>query len=250
MDEVFKALADPGRRKMLDIIKNKPGITVNELSEYFEYSRYGVMKHLKILEKANLFTFVREGKFKKLYLNVMPIQFIYDRWISKYSAIWAKNLSFLKHKLEEESQMAEQELKHVFVTYIKTTKEKLWEALTDPGLTKHYFYGTELKGEIKVGSKIEYHGLDKEGNPNIPVEGEILEVVPYKKLVHSFRFPISEDKTSRTVYKIEEQEDYVKLTLTHDQFESETQTYKSVSEGWPFILSGLKTFLETNKPLA
>ena len=88
---------------MLDIIKSNPGITVTELTGYFEYSRFGVMKHLKILERAELFTFVRDGRYKKMYINVMPIQAIYDRWISKFNEKWTKGLSELKHNLEDEN---------------------------------------------------------------------------------------------------------------------------------------------------
>lgn len=234
---------------MLDIIKTKPGLSVNDITEHFHFTRYGAMKHLKVLEDAGLLVYRREGKFKKLYINVMPIQEIYDRWISKYSELWAKQLSSLKYKLEKEPTMA-QELEHVFVTYIRTTKEKLWDAITNPDLTKQYFYGTEIKSDLKPGSKIEYHSIGEDGKVKIALFGEVLEVEPYKKFVHSFNFPDKGEKPSRAIYEIEEQGPFVKLTLTHDRFEGETETYKSVSEGWPFILSGLKSYLETGSSLS
>lgn len=251
MDKIFRALSDPSRRKILDIVKNDPGINVNKISEYFDFTRYAVMKHLNILEEAELIVPQRVGKFKKLYINVMPIQMVYDRWISKYSELWAKNLSSLKHSLEkEDTAMSQQNLSHVFVLYIKTKKEKLWEALTDPEKTRQYFYGTAIKSDLKKGSTIEYKSTDREGKENIALFGEITEVVPYKRLVHTFNFPGNDDKTTRAVYEIEEVDSGVKLTLTHDQFPEVNETYKSVGEGWPFILSGLKTLLETGKPLA
>ena len=103
MDKIFNALAAPSRRKILDIVKNHAGINVNELTEHFEFSRYAVMKHLKILEEAELILSRRSSRYKTLYINAVPIQTIYDRWISKYSALWTKNLAELKYQLEEEN---------------------------------------------------------------------------------------------------------------------------------------------------
>ncbi len=249
MEKTFKALSDNSRREMLDIIKNKPGITVIELTGYFSFSRYGVMKHLKMLEEAELFTYVREGKYKKMYINVMPIQTIYDRWISKYSALWANNLSQLKYKLETGVDMSKSDKKQVYVTYIKTTREKLWEALTNGELTKQYFYGTELTGEITPGGKIDYVGVDKEGNQKVEVTGNVTEVVEYEKFVHEFDFPGSDESPSRVTYEIEETDGLVKLTLTHDQFDIDSKAFEETQGGWPYILSGLKTYLETANPL-
>lgn len=101
MDKIFKALADKNRRKILDIVTDNSGINVNELSEHFEFSRFAVMKHIKILEDVELIVSVKNGKNKNLYINVMPLHTIYDRWISKYEAKWAKNISDFKTKLEE-----------------------------------------------------------------------------------------------------------------------------------------------------
>ncbi len=248
MEKIFKALADSSRREILDIVKNSPGITINEITEYFEFSRFAVMKHMKILEEANLIVPRKEGKFKKLYINAVPIQMISDRWISKFSIKWAKSLTSLKYKLEEESQMSQQELKHVFVTYIKTTKEKLWQALTDGEITPKYFFGTTIKSDFTPGSSLEFHGI-KDDKHYVPVAGEVLEVIPQKKLVHTFAQYDNDDKPSRVTYEIEEVNGNVKFTVIHDQFEEINTTYNSVQEGWPYILSGLKTYLETNTTL-
>jgi len=250
MDRIFKALSDPSRREILDIVKNKTGITINEITEHFDFSRFAVMKHLKILEEVELIVPRRKGKFKKLYMNVMPIQLIYDRWISKYSAIWAQSLSSLKLKLEQkEVGMSEQNLKHVFITYIKASKEKIWDALTNGELTRHYYYDSVLRTDLKVGSKIEYVIKDETGKERIAVTGEILELEPNSRLSHSFLFPQNRDPLSRVTFELEEVDNLVKLTVIHDQFEKETETYRSVSQGWPLILSGLKTYLETGKTL-
>lgn len=84
-DEVFKALSDPNRRRILDIVREQPGINVNELTKQFQFSRFATMKHLKVLEDSKLILSKKEWKDKKLYLNAVPIQQIYDRWISMYA---------------------------------------------------------------------------------------------------------------------------------------------------------------------
>jgi uncharacterized protein YndB with AHSA1/START domain/DNA-binding transcriptional ArsR family regulator len=250
MDKIFKALSDPSRREILDIVINRPGITVNEITEHFNFTRFAVMKHLKILEEIELIVPKKTGKFKKLYINVMPIQTVYDRWISKYSAIWAQNLSSLKLKLEgKETNMNDLNLKQVFVTYIKSSKEKVWQALTSAELTPQYYYNSVIQSDLKVGSKIEYIIKEESGIEKIAVAGELLEIEPFNKLCHSFRFPNSNDPLSRVTFTLEEQDNMVKLTVLHDQFENENDTFKSVSEGWPLILSGLKTYLETGKTM-
>ena len=250
MDKIFKILADKSRRQILDLVKNKPGINVNELTECFEFSRFAVMKHLKLMEEAELIISRKSGKNKLLYINAMPIQYIYDRWISKFSQAWASELSELKYSLEMEgNKMEAEKLQHIFVTYIKTTKEKLWEALTNGEFTKKYYYNTELLSDLKPGSEIKYLHIDENGNETYPVKGKILEYEPLKKISHSFEFHNNNDKPSRVTFEIEEAGSSVKLTLTHDGFEEKTETFNSVVEGWPFILSGLKTFLETGNTL-
>ena len=100
MDLVFKALGNSDRRRILDIVKNDPGCSVNEVCQWFETSRIAVMKHLRILEKAGLLISRKQGRVRELYFNVMPIQMIYDRWTSKYSALWAQQLTQLKYRVE------------------------------------------------------------------------------------------------------------------------------------------------------
>jgi len=249
MDKIFKALSDKNRRQILDLVKKKPGINVNELTEYFEFSRFAVMKHLKIMVEAELIVPQKSGKNKLLYINPMPIQYIYDRWISKFSQVWASSLSQLKYSLEEEGEKVENNLKHIFVTYIKTDVKKVWKALTSGELTKKYYHGSEMRSALTLGSSIDFIVLDEDGKEVSAVKGKILEVIPNKKLSHTFEFHSNEDKPTRVTFELEEVEGMVKLTLTHDEFEGETETYKSVFEGWSYILSGLKTYLETGNTL-
>ncbi len=247
-DAVFRALGDPSRRRMLDLIKAEPGITVGDLSDSFEFTRYGVMKHLRILSDAELVTSERDGKHRRLYINVIPIQTIYDRWISKYSALWASRLTQLKYSLEKPKTIMSSTLKHRYVVYIRATADELWNALTNPDVTQKYFHGTRVECGGTAGARIDYWH-DKNGETVSALTGEIIEIVPGRRLVHTFHFPSTDEAPSRVTYEIEEMGDLVKLTLTHDQFEGETETYKGVQEGWPPILSGLKTLLETGRPL-
>ena len=101
MDEVFRALADPTRRALLDELFRDDGQSLGALADRFEMSRFGVMKHLKLLEEAGLVVTRRRGREKLHFLNPVPIRLVHDRWVSKYAEPWAAGLSGLKQELEE-----------------------------------------------------------------------------------------------------------------------------------------------------
>ena len=96
MDLVFHALAHQTRRRILDLVRDRPGQSVGELAKAFDVSRIAIMNHLKVLEDANLITSQKDGRSRRLYLNAMPIQAIHERWIDGFSAYWADRLSFIK----------------------------------------------------------------------------------------------------------------------------------------------------------
>jgi DNA-binding transcriptional ArsR family regulator len=100
LDDAFQALASPHRRRILDIIKARPGINVQGVCEFFDMSRIAVMKHLKVLAAAELVVSQREGRSRELYINTVPIQRIYDRWTTEYSSLWASSLTRLKYRVE------------------------------------------------------------------------------------------------------------------------------------------------------
>src|SRR5438876_12406129 len=131
MDDVFKALADPNRRKLLDRLFKRDGQTLGELCERVDMTRFGVMKHLRVLEEAGLVVTRRQGREKLHYLNPMPIRLVHDRWVSKYAEPWAATLSDLKERLERT-------MEKVFEIYIRTTPERLWEAIVNPDLRAKY----------------------------------------------------------------------------------------------------------------
>ena len=103
MDEVFRALADPTRRSLLDELFKEDGQTLTSLEQRLPMTRFGVMKHLKVLEQAGLVTTKRRGREKLHFLNPVPIRLVHDRWVSKYAEPWATALTDLKTRLEEES---------------------------------------------------------------------------------------------------------------------------------------------------
>src|SRR5882672_9863853 len=119
MDEVFRALADPTRRSLLDELFKQDGQTLRALQERLPMTRFGVMKHLKLLEEAGLVVTKRRGREKLHFLNAVPIRLVHDRWVSKYAEPWVAALSGLKQVLEDRT------MEKIFEIYIKTTPERL-----------------------------------------------------------------------------------------------------------------------------
>ena len=239
MDDVFKALADPTRRSLLDELFRSDGQTLSALEARLPMTRFGVMKHLKLLEDAGLVATRRRGREKLHFLNPVPIRLVHDRWVSKYTEPWVATLSDLKTELEKT-------MEKVFEIYIKTTPERLWQAITDPQMRRKYNFGLSVTSDWTAGSRYEGTGG---GMPIL--EGENLEVEPPRRLVQSFRALWGEDVkaegTSRVTWEIEPVGDSCLLKVTHDQLRegANNQLYG----GWPMILSGLKTLLETGELL-
>jgi uncharacterized protein YndB with AHSA1/START domain/DNA-binding transcriptional ArsR family regulator len=244
MDAVFKALADPTRRALLDELYRHDGQSLTELgARWPTMTRFGVMKHLRVLEEARLITTKRRGREKLHYLNPVPIRLVHDRWVSKYAAPWAATLTGLKQALE-----GGREMEKVFEIYIKTTPEQLWEAITDPELRSRYSFGVRTESDYTNGSA--YRATAKGGKIDI-ASGENLEVDPPRRLVQSFQALWSDDVeaegTSRVTWEIEPVGDSCRLVVTHDQLREGAN--EELYGGWPMILSGLKTLLETGENL-
>ena len=241
MDAVFKALADPTRRSMLDELFKEDGQTLSALEQRLPMTRFGVMKHLRVLEDAGLVTTRRRGREKLHFLNPVPIRLVHDRWVSKYSEPWAATLSSLKNRLEDT-------VEHVFEIYIKTTPDRLWEAITNNKMRQIYNFGVGVESDWTPGSH--YVGVHPMA-PGALLEGENLEVDPPHKLVQSFTALWSEDVksegSSRVTWEIEPVGDSCRLTVTHDQLREGANS--EIYGGWPMILSGLKTLLETGETL-
>jgi uncharacterized protein YndB with AHSA1/START domain/DNA-binding transcriptional ArsR family regulator len=242
MDDVFRALADPTRRSLLDELFTEDGQTLSALEARLPMTRFGVMKHLRVLEEAGLVVTRRRGREKLHFLNAIPIRLIHDRWVSKYAEPWAAGLSDLKRDLEETT------MEKVFEIYIKTTPERLWQAITDPAQRRKYNFGMGLVSDWTPGSR---YVAEHEQAPGPLAEGENLEVDPPRRLVQSFDALWGEgvraEPTSRVTWEIEPVGDSCRLTVTHDQLREGAND--ELFGGWPMILSGLKTLLETGELL-
>src|SRR6266403_1215756 len=209
MDEVFKALADPTRRKLLDKLFEDDGQTLRALERRLPMTRFGVMKHLKLLEEAGLVVTRRQGREKLHFLNAVPIRLIHDRWVNKFTAPWVA-------------------------------------ALSDTEMRRKYNFGAVVTSDWTPSSR--YVGV---GGAAPIFEGENLEVDPPRRLVQSFRALWGEDVksegTSRVTWEIEPVGDSCLLKVTHDELREDANS--QLYGGWPMILSGIKTPLETGEIL-
>jgi len=241
MDAVFRALADPTRRSLLDELFREDGQTLSALEGRLPMTRFGVMKHLRQLEEAGLVVTRRRGREKLHFLNSVPIRLVHDRWVSKYAEPWAAALSVLKNRLEDET------MEKVFEIYIKTTPERLWEAITDPEMRSKYSFGVRVTSDWAPGSR--YESSHPAGVAI--AEGENLEVDPPHRLVQSmvalWSDEVKSEGTSRVTWEIEPVGDSCRLTVTHDELREGAND--ELYGGWPMILSGLKTLLETGERL-
>ena len=241
MDDVFKALADPTRRSLLDELYREDGQTLSALEARFEISRFGVSKHLKLLEAAGLVVTRRQGREKRHFLNPVPLRLVHDRWVSKYAEPWAAGLSGLKSRLEST-------MEKVFEIYIRTTPERLWEAITDSDIKSTYNFGNSFIGEVAPGSSFEVRNPSFDG---VLGEGEYVEVDPPRRLVQTmvamWGDDVKAEGPSRVTWEIEPVGDSCRLTVTHDQMRDGAN--EQLYGGWPMILSGLKTWLETGEKL-
>jgi uncharacterized protein YndB with AHSA1/START domain len=248
MDETFKALADSTRRDLLDELFREDGQTLSALEARVPMTRFGVMKHLKVMEEAGLIITKRRGREKLHFLNAVPIRLIHDRWVSKYAEPIVATLSDLKQELEKKT------MEKLYEIYIKTTPERLWEAITKTDLRRKYSFGLNVKSDWSPGSR--YEATSSGGGSNVPagttiLEGENIEVDPPRRLVQSYRALWSDDVksegNSRVTWEIQQIGDSCKLLVTHDQLREDANP--ELYGGWPMILSGLKTLLETGELL-
>jgi DNA-binding transcriptional ArsR family regulator/uncharacterized protein YndB with AHSA1/START domain len=257
--DVFKALADPSRRELLDRLNARNGQTLRELCDGLGMTRQSVSKHLAVLESANLVTTVRQGREKLHYLNAVPINEIAERWIGRYDQHRVRALADLKRALEEPPVESQQ---FVYTTYIKTTPERLWQALTDPAFTRRWWQ-TSFETDWQAGSPMIWN------NQGVLIADPaqiVLEHDPYRRLAYTWHTftpelrdhlhideglfaKLAAERRSRVTFDIEQVGDLVKLTVIHDDFEPGSIAAQMVRNGWPIFISSLKTLLETGQPL-
>ena len=241
MEPAFKALSDPSRRLLLDRLFEQDGQTLTELCRHLPgMTRFGVMRHLGVLEEADLVTTRRVGREKRHYLNPVPIRLVHDRWISKYAEPVVGSMTALKRHLEVDPMAQPQ---HVYSIYINTTPEALWRAITDGDETVRYYYGTRVNSDWQPGSAVSYTYADG----TVAADGEVLEVDPGRRVLMTFHARWDADLEAegavRQAWEIEPAgEGLCKLSVVTDGMGP--KTLKEFSGGIPFIASGLKTVLE------
>lgn len=260
MDEVFRALADPSRRRLLDSLNARNGQSLRELCAGLDMARQSVSKHLAVLEAANLVTVRWRGREKLHFLNPVPINDIADRWMNQYDRARTRALADLKTALEQDAMSEE---KFVYTTYVRTTPERLWRALTEPAFTSRY-WGVSFTSDWTTGAPMTWsqNGVDV-ADP----EQVVLEADPYRRLAytwHTFTAEAAEafgtdpeiaaraagERRSRVSFELEPAGQMVKLTVVHDGFDPGSVVLERVSGGWPAIMSVLKTLLETGDAVA
>jgi uncharacterized protein YndB with AHSA1/START domain/DNA-binding transcriptional ArsR family regulator len=261
VDEVFRALADPSRRALLDSLNRVGGQTLRELCAGLAMARQSVSKHLAVLEAAGLVTTVWRGREKLHYLNAAPIAEIGQRWIRAYDRGRVEALADLKEALEG-TGMSKPEF--VYTTYIRTTPEELWRGLTEPAFTRRY-WGLGFETDWAPGSGM-VMVLEKDGVRVADPEQVVLAAEPGRRLSYTWHtftpewaaaYGFSErdrgrwaaEPRSRVTFEIEPLGELVRLTVVHEGFEPGSEVLESVSGGWPMLLSSLKTLLETGEVL-
>jgi len=255
MDDVFRALADPSRRELLDRLQAQQGQNLRDLGDGLGMARQSVSKHLAILEAAGLVTTVRHGREKLHYLNAAPINEIGERWISHYDRGRVEALADLKTALEAPPMSKPT---FVYTTYIRTKPEDLWKGLTDPAFTQRYWDIT-FDTDWKAGSRMvwTHHGvvLDDPGQ-------KVLAADPYTHLSYTWHSMSpdladhvgfgpdelarwADEPRSTATFDIEDGDPFVKLTVTHTAEIPDSLVLSKVTHGWPVVLAALKTLLET-----
>jgi uncharacterized protein YndB with AHSA1/START domain/DNA-binding transcriptional ArsR family regulator len=245
MARVFRALADPTRRHLLDRLRADNGQTLGALCRDLAMKRQSVAEHLALLERAGLVATVRHGREKLHYLNPVPLHEIHDRWISRFERPDLEALSGLKRQLEQEARPMDKP-RLVYVTYIATTPERLWEALTDPELTARYWGHRNVSGWAR-GDGWEHRRL---ADGAADLVGTILEVDPPRRLAHTWAFPAEAGdpaRRSRVTFDVEPLGEAVRLTVTHEDLPPEQAA--GTDRGWAWVLASLKSLLETGRPL-
>ena len=242
---VFRALADANRRELLDRLFERDGQTLGELCEYLpNMTRFGVMKHLGVLEEADLVITVKVGREKRHFLNPVPIRLVHDRWISKYSEPVVGAMSALKTRLETPMDTFD----HIYSVYIKAPPDRVWRAITDGDETVRYYYGTRVASDWRPGSALTYAYPDG----SLAADGIVVEVEPGRRVIMSFHprwdTEIEAEGPIRMTWRSSPPR-RVGRAHRHQRLGPNSKSAESFAGGIVYIVSGLKTLIETGEPL-
>ena len=247
MNEVFRAINDPSRRRLLDALFDNDGQTLGELCGHLPaMTRYGVMNHLKVLEAAGLVTSRKVGRSKHHYLNPVPIREVHDRWISKYAEATIRTMTAIKSAVEGGAMTAPT---HVYTAYIDGSVSDVWRAITDGDQTVKYFYGTRVESSWEPGSAITYLGEDG----SVVADGEIISYEHESRLEMAFHArwdpELEAEGPVREAWIVTDADGMTMLSVEMHDVDPASKTYSEFSGGFPFIVSGLKTLVETGAPM-
>ncbi|MCF3962528.1 ArsR/SmtB family transcription factor [Streptomyces fuscigenes] len=265
MDPVFRALADPTRRFLLDLLRQEGGRSLGELCAGLDMTRQAVAQHLAVLEAANLVSTVRRGREKLHHLNPVPLYEMRTRWIGRFEEPRLRALATIKQKAEDAMNAQDGTDREgagdggragddagarpafVYVVYIESTAEQVWRALTDEDLTARY-WGHGNVSDWSEGSAWRHERTDGSGISD--AVGTVVESRPPARLVTTWAPPDAAEgrAPSRVTFAIEEHEGIVRLTVTHEDLADEAER-AGVARGWPAVLSNLKSFLERGTAL-
>ncbi len=248
MDAIFKALSDPTRRALLDGLRRKGGLTSGELEAVvanMQMTRFGVAKHLKVLEEASLVVTRKQGRFKHHYLNAVPLLEVVDRWIEPFTqAPTARAMLGLKAELEAPMKTTD-EPDFVSQTYIRADAARVWNALmSEEDTHKYHFLRASLKTNGHKGGR--YDQFRPNGEPMI--EGEITAMDEGRAFETTFvpRW-MPDGEASRVRYELEQVGDLTRLTVMHFAIPAGQD---GVKDGWVRYLASLKSWIETGEPLS
>jgi uncharacterized protein YndB with AHSA1/START domain len=208
-------------------------------------ARQSATQHLGVLEAANLITAVRRGREKLHYLNPVPLWDITERWIERFERPRLRALSAIKHRAEEHAMTDRPSF--VYVTYIESSPERVWQAITSPDLSARY-WGHSNVSDWQPGSTWEHQRADGSGIAD--VAGTVLESAPPRRLVMTFDPPgeLPPAGPSAVTFDIEPFHEIIRLTVTHENLPDD-DAFKAASAGWPAVLANLKSILETGHVL-
>jgi DNA-binding transcriptional ArsR family regulator/uncharacterized protein YndB with AHSA1/START domain len=253
---VFRALADPTRRAILDALFEQDGQSVSALGARSpEMTRFGVMKHLRLLQEANLVTSAKAGRAKLHYLNPVPIAELADRWISKYAAPFTSALVGLDRAVRETSGVPVSRPAHVYQIYIAATPEQVWTAITDSDWTRRYLHSTAFVERPTAGQP--YLTVLPDGRAAI--DGMIEAMSPPAagrpgRFVQTWHIryddELAAERPGRVEWTVTEAGDGLTLVrLVHSRLEDSALTWEAVKDGWVWVLDGMKTLIETGQSL-
>jgi uncharacterized protein YndB with AHSA1/START domain/DNA-binding transcriptional ArsR family regulator len=258
-ETVIAAISDPSRRVMLDALRRRDGQTVSELGAALPHlGRHAVLKHLAVLERSALVLTRKVGRARHCYLNPVPLVALARRWLDDFAVAGGAALVNLRSYLESEGGdmttthhcgTTASPPRHVHQVVIAASADLVWQALTDQQESARWYFGTGVSSTWQPGARYEYRHADG----RIAIEGTVERAEPPHLLVMTFAArwneAVAADPPSRVRYEITPDGERSVVTVVHEDLMPGCATAEQVADGWPYLMSNLKTYLETGAPM-